>query len=68
MSRNQEELEELRQDMLQDARIDDLIENDYDFFLDYYDSDITELTELYYSVKNLHEKNGWDFDLQDVLK
>jgi hypothetical protein len=63
--------EEMRMDMIEEARRDELHEismrSDYDDFLEYYDSEVEELQEAYYKLKDLHEHFGWSMDIKDIL-
>jgi len=64
-----EEREEWEQDMLEEARADELLEHkltsDYDEFCDHFLEDIEELKALIAIVKAQHESYGWDFDIKD---
>jgi hypothetical protein len=63
--------EEMRMDMLEEARRDELHEismrSDYDDFLEYYSDEVIELQEAYYKLKDLHDQFGWEWDIKDIV-
>ena len=64
-----EDREEMHQDMLEEAREEELLEHklrtDYDELCDYVD--LSLLQEEYYRIKSMFEAYGWDFDLRDIV-
>ena len=61
---NKEEFASLLEE---DARIDDLLESDYDFFCEHYKNDIKLLQDTLFSLEKLHDLNGWEFCLDELL-
>jgi hypothetical protein len=70
--RTQEDLEEFRQDLLDDDRADRLHEymsrNDYDYFLDNHIEELVgQLQDLDKMLKDAHEEFGYDYDIRDLI-
>ena len=65
-----EEYEEYRQDLMDEAREEELLEyrlrSDYDFFCDYNQDLIATFSELYVELQTTFESYGWDFDPKDI--
>ena len=64
-------MEEFRQELLEEARADELqdyrLRNDYDYFLSYHNDLIAEFSDLYKKLKKAHEVYGHEFDIYEVL-
>ena len=70
--RTKEELEELRQELLEDDRADRvheyMLRNDYDYFLENYIEELVgQLQDLDKHLKDAHEECGYDYDIKDLL-
>lgn len=65
-----EEYEEYRQDLMDEAREEELLEyrlrSDYDFFCDYNQDLIAAFNDLYKELEITFENYGWDFDPKDI--
>lgn len=63
-----EDREEWEQDMLEESRAEELHEHkmrtDYDYFCDH--TEVVELSDLYYKVKQAYEEYGWYFDINEL--
>jgi hypothetical protein len=64
-----QELEEWRQELLEEARTSELEEyrlsTDYDYLLE--QADVSSFLEAYHKLKETHEKYGWDFDINNII-
>lgn len=64
--------EEFRQDLLEESKKEEwhemMMQEDYDYFLEYQDEEIEELSNLYYQIKQNHEDYGHNFDFNYILK
>ena len=71
MSRNAEEMEEFRNDMLQEAREDEYHENkmrsDEDYALEYFQGDLCSIVEDIMEVQKSLNEYGWGFTLQEIM-
>ena len=71
MSRNAEEMEEFRNEMLQEAREDEYHENkmysDEDYALEYFQSDLYSIVEDIMEVQKSLREYGWEFTLQEIM-
>jgi cell fate (sporulation/competence/biofilm development) regulator YlbF (YheA/YmcA/DUF963 family) len=64
-----QELEEWRQELLEEVRTSELEEyrlrTDYDYLLE--QADVSSFLEAYNKLKETHEKYGWDFDIDNII-
>jgi len=65
------DMDEFRQELLEEARADELqdyaLRNDYDYFLKHYSDLIAEFSDSYKKLKKAHEAYGHEFDIYEVL-
>lgn len=65
------DMDEFRQELLDDARADELqdyaLRNDYDYFLKQYSDLIAEFSDSYKKLKKAHEDYDHEFDIYEVL-
>ena len=61
------DMEEFRQELLEEARADELhdhaLRNDYDYFLKHYSDLIAEFNDSYKKLKKAHEDTSREFDI-----
>jgi len=73
MARNEEDLAEFRQDMLEEAREDEIhqlkMHTDYDYFLKYVETnmDIEQMLDIYQELKAHFDQYGYELDINDFL-
>lgn len=73
MARDEEALEEFRQDMLQESRQDEIHEykmsTDYDYFLSHVEHqvDIEKMLDLYQEIKSYFDDYGYELDINDFI-
>ena len=58
----QELREELRQDLLREARLENLYHNNYEAFLEHYEDIMLSAAEALKNVEQLHKEYGHPFD------
>jgi hypothetical protein len=58
--------EEQRQEWLQDARHEELMGTDYDFFLEYNNEYFEAISEAYWKLKSSYDSNGWNTKSYDI--
>lgn len=57
--------EELRYELIEDQRHEELMEKDYDYFLDSIEDDIRELLQAVKRVRYLHSLWGHEFNIEE---
>ena len=70
--RTQEDLEEFRQELLEDDRADRvheyMLRSDYDYFVENYIEElIGQLQDLDKQLRDAHEDCGYEYDIKDLL-
>ena len=56
--------QELKEEKYQEEVHEYRMRTDYDYFLDHIEA--TELSDLYYRVKQAYEEYGWEFDINEL--
>lgn len=59
---------ELADEARRDQKHEYLMENDFDYFLNYIGDDIQAIQDAFYNVLSLYENNGWEFDIDEILE
>ena len=70
--RTQEDLEEFRQELLEDDRANKvheyMLRNDYDYFLENYIEELVgQLQDLDKQLRDAHQEFDYDYDIKDLL-
>ena len=70
--RTREDLEDFRQELLEDDRAyrvhEYMLKNDYDYFVENYIEELVgQLQDLDKQLRDAHEDCGYDYDIKDFL-